>query len=248
MKAMILAAGLGTRLQPLTNEKPKALVEIEGKPLLEIMINKLIAFGCSEIIVNVHHFAGQIIEFLKIKKDFNIRIEVSDESELLLDTGGGIKKARWFFDDGRDFPVINVDVLTDLDLKAMMFYHQEKNALATVAVRNRPTNRYFLFDDGMRLCGWMNNNSGEKIVARDEGDRLSPLAFSGIHVVNPQIFNLIKFEGRFSIVDLYLDLAKHFDIFGYRHDHGYWVDVGKGSAVSSRLSTTQQFNNSTTQQ
>lgn len=229
MKAMILAAGLGTRLRPLTNEKPKALVEVEGKPLLEIMIKKLISYGCNEIIINVHHFGDQIIEFLERNNNFNIRIEISDESMQLMDTGGGLKKASWFFENNADFLLINVDVLTDLDLKKMLEYHQDKHALATIAVRKRETSRYFLFNDKLRLCGWMNKKSGERRVVRDENGDLQELAFSGIHFINPKIFKLINFEGRFSIVDLYLDLAEKHCIFGYRHDDSFWQDVGKPS-------------------
>jgi len=217
MKAMILAAGLGTRLQPLTNDKPKALVEAGGVTLLELMIKKLIGFGFDEVIVNVHHFADQIIEFFKAKNNFNIRIEISDERDELLDTGGGIKNAGWFFNDQNDFLVINVDVITDIDLGLLMEYHLTKEALVTIAVRDRQTQRYFLFDKNIRLCGWMNKKSDERRVVRDEQKNLKPLAFSGIHVINPEIFNLMN----------YLDLAKENKIYGYQHDNTTWVDVGK---------------------
>ncbi len=227
MKAMILAAGLGTRLQPLTNIKPKALVEVGGIPLLEIMIKKLIGFGFNEIIVNVHHFADQVIEFLERKSNFNIRIEISDEREELLNTGGGIKKAAWFFNDEKDFLVINVDVITDIDLALLMEYHRTKKALVSIAVRDRETQRYFLFDKSMRLCGWKNKKSGERRVMRGEIGNLNSFAFSGIHVINPKLFPLIEKEGSFSIVDLYLDTAIDHKIYGYRHDDDNWMDVGK---------------------
>ena len=227
MKAMILAAGLGTRLQPITNKKPKALVEVGGIPLLEIMIKKLISFGFNEIIINIHHFADQIIEFLERKNNFYINIAISDERNELLNTGGGIKKAGWFFNDDKDFLVINVDVLTDLDLRILMDHHIATGALVTIAVRNRPTSRYFLFDDNMKLYGWKNIKSGERRVVRDEEENLTSFAFSGIHIINPKIYEMINYKGSFSVVDLYLDLARNHKIFGYRHDDGFWMDVGK---------------------
>ncbi len=227
MKAMILAAGFGTRLQPLTNDRPKALVEVGGVTLLEIMIKKLIDHGFTDIIVNVHHFADQIIEFLENHNNFDINIKISDERAELLNTGGGIAKAKWFFNDNKDFLVINVDVLTDLDLSTFMDIHHKNEAMVTLAVRNRATSRYFLFDDDMRLCGWKNNKSSEKRVVRDEDKNLTSLAFSGIHVINPRIFSLMENEGSFSIVDVYLDLAKDNKIFGFKHDETFWMDVGK---------------------
>jgi len=232
MKAMILAAGLGTRLKPITNTKPKALVEVGGVPLLEIMIKKLIGFGFTDVVVNVHHFADQIIEFLNKKNNFNINIVISDERDELLDTGGGIKNASWFLNDGSDFLLINVDVITNIDLGDLMDFHRREKALVTLAVRNRQTQRYFLFDNKMVLCGWMNKKNGEKRVVRDEQKELAPLAFSGIHVINPDIFGLIKYDGSFSVVDLYLDLAKDYKIMGYNHDSDDWVDVGKTEQLS----------------
>ncbi|MCB2222056.1 MAG: nucleotidyltransferase family protein [Bacteroidetes bacterium] len=225
-KAMIFAAGLGTRLQPLTHEKPKALATINGYTLLEILIRKLIRYQFNHIIVNVHHFAGQIIDFLKQKQNFAVDIHISDESGQLLDTGGGIVKASWFLDDVDSFLVHNVDVITDMDLHRMENFHLRKKALATLAVRNRPSSRYLLFDDSNKLCGWMNTKTGEKIMAREESG-LKALAFSGIHFINAGIFQHLKRKGRFSIIEAYLELARQYPICGYQHDDGYWLDVGR---------------------
>lgn len=226
MKAMIFAAGLGTRLMPLTHEKPKALVSLRGKPLLQIVIEKLIRQGFTEVIVNVHHFGEQVQQFLSDHENFGIRIAVSDEQDELLDTGGGILKASWFFDDNRPFLVHNVDVLSDIDLQAMARVHSTSGALATLAVRKRTTTRYLMFDDALRLCGWKNLKTGEQVLARP-GHRTSDYAFSGIHMISPEIFKLITEKGRFSIINTYLRLAEKHPIQAYPHDQSVWKDVGK---------------------
>lgn len=226
MKAMIFAAGMGTRLYPLTRNKPKALVEVNGRPLLQILIEKLVRGGVTEIIINVHHHADQILEFLKGKDNFHIPISISDESGLLLDTGGGLKKAAWFFDDGKPFLLHNVDVITNLDLGEMHSHHQSSRALATLAVRSRKTSRYLLFDADMRLGGWENVKTGEKIIVEEES-QLSGYAFSGIHIVDPALLSMITETGKFSIIDTYLRLAASQIIKGYRHDQSEWMDVGK---------------------
>jgi len=227
MKAMILAAGLGTRLKPLTDNTPKALIRINGTTLLEHVVRRLNSFGYDEIIINVHHFADQIIAFVKSKSYFNIRIEFSDERDFLLDTGGGLLKASWFFDDGKPFLVHNVDILTDLDLIKLYNLHIDNNSLVTLAVRKRETSRYFLFDDSMQLYGWTNKQTGELRIAKEGSTTLHELAFSGIQVLDPKIFSLISEEGRFSLTDLYLRLCKNNSIFGYIHNDGFWIDVGK---------------------
>jgi len=232
MKAMIYAAGLGTRLRPLTDNKPKALVEINGVTLLEHTINKLKAAGFDEIIVNVHHFAELVKNFLTQKNNFGIRIEISDESEQLLDTGGGLKKASWFFDDGKAFLVHNVDVVSDIDLKKFHESFSQTGALASLAVRNRATSRYFLFDDDLNLCGWKNTETGEIKTVKGEAGNLSPLAFSGIQMISPGIFSLINESGKFSITGLYLRLAEENTIKAYRHDDGFWIDVGKPESLT----------------
>ena len=225
MKAMIFAAGLGTRLKPITDSIPKALVKLNGKPILEYVINNLIQAGVSEIIINVHYLGNQIIEYLNQKNNFGIRIEISDESEQILDTGGGLIKASWFFDDNQPFIVHNVDVISNINLSEMLNFHAKNNAIATLAVRKRNTSRYFLFDNNNKLCGWKNTSTNKKIISRPS-DLLHQFAFSGIHILSPEIFNLINLSGSFSIVNFYLELAKTHSIMGYNHNEGYWFDIG----------------------
>jgi N-acetyl-alpha-D-muramate 1-phosphate uridylyltransferase len=227
MKAMIFAAGLGTRLKPYTEAMPKALVPVAGVAMLEILINHLQANGINEIIVNVHHFAGQIIGFLEANNNFGAGIAISHEEDLLLDTGGGLKKAAWFFSDHEPFLVQNVDVISDVNYLDMLDMHKKSGALATLAVSDRKTSRYFLFDDKMQLSGWENTKTAE---VKSIGQKvLNPkrLAFSGIHIINPEIFGLMNQAGRFSIVDTYLDLATNQRIMGYEHNPENWVDLGK---------------------
>lgn len=224
---MIFAAGLGARLKPLTDVKPKALVEVKNIPLLEIAINKLITFGFDEIIINVHHFADMIIDFLKSKNNFGIRIEISDERDLLLNTGGGLKKASWFFDNGKPFLVYNVDILSDIDLQKMYQFHQESNSIATLAVRNRSTQRYLLIGDENLLCGWQNIKSGEIKNARQTISSLHQLAYSGIQIINPNVFSLMPDDKVFSIIDFYLSIAAKERITAFNHDETYWLDLGK---------------------
>jgi len=231
MKAMIFAAGLGTRLKPLTDFKPKALVEVNGITLLEHAIMKLQHFGINEIIINVHHFSNQIIDFLKRKNNFGIHIEISDESDQLLDTGGGLKKASWFFKDNNPLLVYNVDVISDIDLDCMLRSHVQSGALATLAVRQRETSRYFLFNDDMNLCGWKNKKTNEQIISRNSSGNLIPLAFSGIHVVSPQLFKLMNENGKFSITEVYTRLSTYHDIKGFQHDTDFWIDLGKPESI-----------------
>ncbi|HPT04466.1 MAG TPA: nucleotidyltransferase family protein [Bacteroidales bacterium] len=227
MKAMILAAGLGTRLKPFTNYKPKALFEINGVSLLEIQIRKLINVGFDQLVVNIHHFGEQIIDFLDKNNNFGIQITISDERQLLLDTGGGIKNASHFFDDGKPFLVHNVDILSNINLMALYQKHINSDALATLAVQQRPSSRYFLFDGGAKLCGWQNLKTGETRMAATPVGMLSALAFSGIHVINPEIFPLMTETGKFSIIDVYLRLASQQNIMAYDHTGDYLTDVGK---------------------
>lgn len=226
MKALILSAGYGTRLQPLTNSKPKALVEVNGVTLLEIVIRKLIAAGFNEIIVNTHHFADQIITFLE-KNNYGINIKVSDEKELLLDTGGGIKKASWFFNDGNPFLVHNVDILSDFDLNELYNYHIQNNSIATLAIQNRKSSRYFLFDEEKTLCGWRNDRTGEEIIGRNSKNKLIPFAFSGIHILQPEVFDLMPSEEVFSVVKFYLAIAKEHRITYFDHTNSLFIDLGK---------------------
>lgn len=231
MKAMIFCAGLGTRLKPFTDDKPKALVELAGKPLLEHVVERLKSFGFNDIIINVHHFADLVEEFVASKNQFGINVAISDERNLLLDTGGGLKKAASFFDDGKPFLIHNVDIVSDIDLKALYEENLRTNALVTLAVSARMSSRYFMFDEKMRLAGWKNVKTNEQKIAR-VGDTYHPFAFNGIHVVNPRIFTMMNdFEGKFSIVDLYLHLAKAQPIMGYDVTKNHIIDVGKPAAL-----------------
>ncbi len=227
MKAMILAAGRGTRLQALTENTPKALVKAGGMSLLERLIIKMKVQGVSEIVINVHHFADQITAFLQEKDYFNISIDISDESSELLETGGGILKARPFLDDKEPFIVHNVDVLSDIDLRKVYEQHVSSGALSTLAVKSRKTSRYILFDDDLQMQGWENRSTGEQIIPGNTEKSLTPMAFSGIHVMSPDIFPLFTETGRFSIIETYLRLCKDQMIKGFSHDEGLWLDAGK---------------------
>lgn len=239
MKAMILAAGLGTRLRPLTDDRPKALVEVGGRTLLEITLARLRESGVTEVIVNVHHHAEMVVDYLRANDNFGMRIEVSREDDLLLDTGGGLKKAAWFLLEHsapRDEPFIlhNVDVLTNIDLKHMVGHHARKGALATLAVQNRESSRQLLLDEDLALCGRRIQGRPDEIARKSSN--LAPLAFSGIHVISSRLLKLIREEGVFSIIDVYLRLAgKGEFILGFPVDEYHWRDVG-------RLSDLKQAN------
>ncbi|HJV77782.1 MAG TPA: nucleotidyltransferase family protein [Paludibacter sp.] len=229
MKAMIFAAGLGTRLKPITDNLPKALVPIAGKPLLEHVILKLKAAGFNEIIVNIHHFPDQIVDFLKQNNNFGIRIEVSDERNQLLDTGGGIRNAKWFFDDGKPFLVHNVDILSDVDLNELYQQHLVSDSLATLVVSKRDTFRYLLFNNDKRLCGWINKKTGEtKPVRFDDISGFNKLAFAGIQVLSPRVFDLMEtLKPKFPIMDFYLSNAQTEIISGFIPNDFHMLDVGK---------------------
>ncbi len=231
MKAMIFAAGLGTRLKPLTDTTPKPLLKVNGRPILEFVISRLKQSGVTEIVINVHHLAEQVIDFVNANNSFGIRIEFSDESDLLLDTGGGLKKASWFFDDGKPFILYNGDIISNIDLKRMYDTHINSDAIATLAVRKRETSRYFLFDSSNILCGWRNVRSEEERIERQHSEPLTPLAFSGIHVIHPALFNFFPDEAVFSMVDLYLNIAGKQLIKGYDHSGDEWIDIGKPEAL-----------------
>ena len=225
MKAMLFAAGLGTRLKPLTDKHPKALAEVNGKTLLEHNIRYLRRFGIEDVIVNVHHFADQIINTIEDNGGFGSWITISDERDEVLETGGGLKKAAEYFEGENAFVVMNVDVLTNLDLQKMIESHASNDALATLAVMKRDSSRHLLFDSEMTLCGWTNNNTGERKISR-ELDALQPFAFSGIQVLSPVIFDM-PFAGKFSMIDVYLHFAKTQTIKGYDHTGNVFIDVGK---------------------
>jgi NDP-sugar pyrophosphorylase family protein len=231
MKAMILAAGLGTRLRPLTDDRPKALVEVAGRTLLEITLARLREFGIREVIVNVHHFADMVVDYLKKNGNFGMRIEISRE-DVLLDTGGGLKKAAWFFqgDSTRadePFLVHNVDVLSTIDLHRMLLFHRENQALATLAVQKRETSRYLLFDEQNELCGRRSGPGQAPELARPSKETQA-LAFSGVHVISSRLPGLMTETGVFSIIPTYLRLvAQNEKILAFRADEYYWRDLGK---------------------
>jgi MurNAc alpha-1-phosphate uridylyltransferase len=226
MKAMIFAAGMGTRLRPYTDHTPKAMVKIKDKPLLEWKIEWLQKWGFHEIIVNTHHFSDQVKSFLHNYHAPNLKIAISDESEFLLETGGGLKKARPLLEGNEPFLVVNVDIISNLNLRNFYQSHLQENVLATLAVRNRNTSRYLVFNEEDELCGWKNIKTGEERWAR-KSENANLLAFSGMHVISPRIFDLIEEEGAFSIVDVYLRLARKHRIKAFSHDHSTWLDVGK---------------------
>ena len=241
---MILAAGLGTRLMPLTATTPKALVSINGITLLEIALRKLARGGFTDIIVNVHHHANLVKEFLDRTHLQNVKVSISDESEQLLDTGGAILKARWFLDGNEPFLVHNVDVISDISLKSLLDEHFKRRGLATLSIIDRKTRRYFLFDDTLRLKGWTDSSTGETRWAGDPVKDARRLAFSGIHMINPEIFRLMKEQGRFSIIDTYLRLAEMNSIYGYLQPGQTWFDLGKPdqlSAVSKFLNDHPEY-------
>lgn len=248
MKAMVLAAGLGTRLRPLTDDRPKALVEVDGRTLLEITLSRLRSFGIHDVIVNVHHFAEKVIAFLKEQKNFGLRIEVSREN-VLLDTGGGLKKAGWFFLEHADAPtepkeepfiLHNVDVVSTIDLERMVQFHRDNQALATLAVQQRETSRYLLFDEQLQLCGRRIGREAKPEIVR-AAPKTEALAFSGIHVISPRFLKLMKEEGVFSIIDSYLRLAGIGErIIAFRADDYYWRDLGKPADLQQAVRDLQQ--------
>jgi len=262
MKAMILAAGLGTRLRPLTDTRPKALVEINNRTLLEIILTRLRTLGIADVIINVHHFADMVEQYLKSKNNFNMHIEISREDDQLLDTGGGLKKAAWFFqedpsraDSSRDHSILadkpfllhNVDVISTIDLAAMLQFHIEHQALATLAVLSRDSGRQLLFNDQLQLSG--RRVKGHAALATRHSplpksttlSALHPLAFSGIHLISPRLLPLLTETGPFSIIDSYLRLASQGEkIVAFRHDNSYWRDLGKPADLAQAAQDLRQ--------
>jgi len=225
---MILAAGLGTRLRPLTNDRPKALVEVAGRTLLEIALSRLRNVGIREVIVNVHHFADMVAAYLQKNGNFGMCIEISRE-DVLLDTGGGLKKAAWFFlEDASEEPFLlhNVDVISTIDLERLTRFHREQGALATLAVQNRETSRYLLFDESGRLCGRRGRDQDPEMATAC--DQPQALAFSGVHVISPRFLKMMSEDGAFSIITSYLRLAGQGEsIRAFRADQYYWRDLGR---------------------
>ena len=231
IKAMILAAGLGTRLKPWTDHHPKALAIVNGKSLLQRNIEYLQQYGITEVVVNVHHFAQQIIDAIKRNNGWGSQITISHEEEGPLETGGGLLFAANNLKDSAAVLLMNVDILTDLDLGALLEFHFTKKPLATLATTNRISSRYFLFDKSEKLCGWRNTKTGEEKSASPLSGNEVAKAFSGIHVIDPRIFSMFTQTGKFSIVDTYLELMKTNSILSFDHSESKFIDVGKPESV-----------------
>lgn len=231
MKAMIFAAGMGTRLKPFTDKHPKALAKIHDKTLLQRNIEYLKSYGLTDLIINVHHFADQIETFLEEHDNFGCIINISDEREELLETGGGLLKVSDKLQGLDSFLVMNADILTNLNLESLIYAHNSADCLATLAVTGRESSRYLLFNRQNELCGWKNTKTGEERIIRKE-DEYIPKAFSGIHVINPAIFKLTKQTGKFSIIDTYLDLCAEHTIKSFDHSCDILIDVGKPEAIA----------------
>jgi mannose-1-phosphate guanylyltransferase len=244
MKAMVLAAGLGTRLRPLTDDRPKALVEVAGHTLLEITLRRLGQFGVREVIVNVHHFADMVVEYLKKNDNFGMRVEISRE-EVLLDTGGGLKKAAWFFQEDASRPdepfvLHNVDVISTIDLHRMLLFHRQSRAVVALAVQERGTSRYLLFDEVGQLCGRRAGSGQEPEISR-AATSAQALAFSGVHVISPRLLPMLEERGAFSIIASYLRLAAQGEkILAFRSDKYYWRDLGKPENVAQATRDVEQ--------
>lgn len=235
MKAMIFAAGLGSRLKPLTDNTPKALIPINGKPMLEHVILKLKDAGFYKIVINIHHEAQQIIDFLTANNNFGIPIELSDERNYLLDTGGGIKNAAKFLQGTEPFLVHNVDIMSNVDLRELYNRHLETNPLATLLVSKRNTSRYLLFNKENKLCGWRNHETGEvkSFYPNFDPAQYNEYAFGGIHVISPQIFEYMEeWTGKFSIINFYLSICARTNIHAYPADNLRLIDVGKPEALA----------------
>lgn len=227
---MIFSAGLGTRFKPWTDKHPKALAPVNGKSLLQRNVEYLQQYGIKDVIVNVHHFATQIIDTVKKNNGWGSRVLISDETDEVLETGGGLLKARNLFAPGEKFITCNVDILTDLNLHQLLAFHEEHKPLISFGVTNRKTSRNFLFDKTNRLCGWVNNNTGEQRISRGGAD-LQQKAYSCVVIFEYDVFNLMPFSGKFSLTDLYLELAKNQTILGYDHTGDKFVDVGKTDSI-----------------
>lgn len=231
MKAMIFSAGLGTRFKPWTTRHPKALAPVNGKPLLQRNIEYLQQYGIRDVIVNIHHFPEQILSSLKENKGWGSNIIISDETDEVLETGGGLLKAKDLFTPGEKFITCNVDILTNLDLNRMIAFHEQHRPLISFGVTQRKTSRNFLFDKSDQLCGWINNQTGEQRISVAKAG-LSQKAYSCVVIFEYDVFRLMPFSGKFSLTDLYLELAKKNVLLGFDHTGDKWVDVGKTESVA----------------
>lgn len=231
MKAMVFAAGLGTRFKPWTDHHPKALAMVNGKSLLQRNIEYLQQYHIKEVVVNVHHFADQIIDAVEKNNGWGSKVIISDEREEVLETGGGLLKARKLLDSEEQFITLNADILTDLPIDKLAAFHHSNNALISFGITDRKSSRCFLFDNDNRLCGWQNNQTGEKKIAiQKEG--LHPMAYSCVAIFNRAVFDLIPQRGKFSLTDTYLSLAADHLILGYNYSGGKFIDVGKPESVA----------------
>lgn len=231
MKGIIFAAGMGTRLKPWTDHHPKALAIVNGKSLLQRNVEYLQRYNVTDLIVNVHHFADQIIDTIYQHNGWGSQITISDERDALLETGGGLKKAAWFLQGNEPFVVMNADMLTNLNLSAMLAYHRQHHPIVTMGVTNRATERNFLFNNEHILCGWINTQTEERKISRP-GQPLTPMAYSCVNIFEPALLPLIHQEGKFSVVDVYLDVARQHTILGYDHSGDTLVDVGKPESIT----------------
>jgi N-acetyl-alpha-D-muramate 1-phosphate uridylyltransferase len=230
LRAMIFAAGLGTRFKPWTDKHPKALAVINGKSLLQRNVEYLQQYGFDEVVVNVHHFADQIIDVVEKAKGWGSRIVISDERDEVLETGGGLLKAKEHL-QGSTFLTLNVDILTDVNLKAFLHFHQQEGATISLGVTNRKTSRYLLFNEYNRLCGWRNTATGQERIAIQQ-DEYQQKAYSGLALFEPTVFDAITQRGKFSLIDVYLSLAPQFKISGFDHSESKVLDVGKPESVA----------------
>ncbi|MCF2658778.1 MAG: nucleotidyltransferase family protein [Parabacteroides sp.] len=245
MKAMIFAAGLGSRLKPLTDQMPKALVPVQGQPMLQRVLLKLKEAGFDQVIINIHHLGQQIIDFLEAHNNFGMRIYISDERDYLLDTGGGIKKASYFLQGDEPFLVHNVDILSDVDLRAFYDSHCQSKALASLLVSKRETSRYLLFDKQQRLCGWRNRATGEvkSFYPYFDPSHYTEYAFAGIHMISPEIFRWMEeWTGKFSIIQFYLSICARVNLRAYPADNLTLFDVGKTETLAQAEQWISQMN------
>lgn len=231
MKAIIYAAGLGTRFKPWTDLHPKALAVVNGKSLLQRNIEYLQQYGITEVVVNVHHFAQQVRAAIAENNGWGSKILISDETDLLLETGGGLMKAKHLLEGDEPFISLNVDILINMDLGKLIAFHQQHQPLITMGITSRKSSRVLLFDESNRLCGWKNQQTGEEKISIPKLN-LFPMAYSCVVVYDPSLFSLIKQQGKFSIIDAYLDLAATYTILGYDHSGDHLVDVGKPESVA----------------
>jgi len=232
MKAFILAAGTGTRLKPLTDTLPKALIKIGDYTLLEIVIRRLSSAGYKSLVINVHHFADQIVDFLRSKDNFGLDIEISDESDELLDTGGALKKAGKFFSGEENVLVHNIDILSNLDINALAAYHAEKGALVTLAVKDRPTTRSLLVDASGRLCGWEFPDKKISILTRDNRKGLKTTAFSGVYIFSTRILEQFPEDKIFGFVPWILNLASSEKILTWDQNPSFWYEAGRTESIA----------------